>query len=205
MVWGNIKNNLNHVFSCKHNKLIICCRQTHCMGCGGPELIRLPQHQPGAAIFRICKGQKREISLFSSPSRRLRGKIDSFSIRNWCFLFRDESSSLYSLQGLQNFQHLTLFTSLNRKGNRQTEVGLRAKSSHCSLASNGINLRKSPARKKSLRNWGPWKTALSGLFSLPLPRLAQWTVCFSSSLLPQCLCQSLGQNKLFWNVPYCGF
>lgn len=57
------------VFSCKHNKPVICCRQTHCMGCGGPELIRLPQHQPGAAIFRICKGQKREISVFTPHLR----------------------------------------------------------------------------------------------------------------------------------------
>lgn len=24
-------------------------------------------------------------------------------------------------------------------------------------------------------------------------------------LLPRCLCQCLGQNKLFWNEPYCGF
>lgn len=35
------------------------------MGCGGPELIRLPQHQPEAAIFRISKGQKREINKFA--------------------------------------------------------------------------------------------------------------------------------------------
>lgn len=43
----------------------MCCRQMHCMGCGGPELIRLPQHQPEAAIFRISKGQKREITVFT--------------------------------------------------------------------------------------------------------------------------------------------
>lgn len=64
------KGKKNPVFSCKHNKPVICCRQMHCMGCGGPELIRLPQHQPGAAIFRISKGQKREISLFTLYIRK---------------------------------------------------------------------------------------------------------------------------------------
>lgn len=68
------------VFSCKHNKPVICCRQTHCMGCGGPELIRLPQHQPGAAIFRICKGQKREISVFTPHLRNWRKKQTIFQI-----------------------------------------------------------------------------------------------------------------------------
>lgn len=43
------------------------------MGCGGPELIRLPQHQPGAAIFRICKGQKREIH-FLLPISEIKGE-----------------------------------------------------------------------------------------------------------------------------------
>ncbi|MEE6481357.1 hypothetical protein FKM82_012836 [Ascaphus truei] len=38
--------------------LALCCRQMYCMGCGETELIRLPQHQPGAAIFSLSKRTK---------------------------------------------------------------------------------------------------------------------------------------------------
>lgn len=139
------------------------------MGCGGPELIRLPQHQPGAAIFRICKGQKREIH-FLLPISEIKGE-NGPPFPSGTAVCSPELMHLAPFSPRSPELPAPHIVHSPSRG-KQAQRGFLPGAPERLLTGNCTAARAGPAA--GLRA-GPRDSAR--VASPPLPRAAQWTVC----------------------------